>query len=118
MRRAVDRGDESGVATIWAVWSIVVVLSVAWVGLALGVAAARQHHLDGAADLVAISAATELSDGRPACASAGRVADANRVTLMRCVVDGTDVVVSVSDRLRLPPGFDANLVATARAGPR
>jgi secretion/DNA translocation related TadE-like protein len=109
--------DESGAATIWAVWSIVVVLSLGCVAMTVALATARQHRLDAAADLSAVSAAADLARGASPCPTAERVAAANGVALLACTVDGVDVVVSVTDRLRLPLGLVEHLVSRARAGP-
>ncbi len=106
-----------GYASIWA---------VAWIGcfLALTVAAllvagvvARQHHLDGSADLVALSAAGALRHGSDACEAASRVAATNQVSLGECRPDQGDVIVEVTDRVDLPLGLHLDLVGEARAGP-
>ena len=111
------RRDESGVATIWAVWSIVAVLGIGAAAGVVAAATARQHRLDAAADLSAVSAAGDLARGESACATAARVASANGAVLSTCTVDGTDVVVAVTDRIQLPLGIVETLVSRARAGP-
>lgn len=111
------RRSEAGFASLWAVWATAVVLVAGCVAMMLAVATARQHRLDGAADLAAISAATSLARGQPACSAAGEVAKGNQVTLTSCTVVGVDVLVAVSDELRLPFGIGGRLVSSARAGP-
>lgn len=108
---------ETGLATIWAACWMAVCLSVAGVAMTLAAAVAAQHHVDGAADLVSLSAAARLQHGADACAVAARAARANGVALQHCSVDGQDVVVVVSVRLRLPFGIDRQAQAAARAGP-
>lgn len=115
-RRAVARGDD-GIATVWAVSWMFVCLSLAWLALLAAAVTGRQHHLDGSADLVAVSAAARLERGGDACAVAVSVAEANTVHLVACQVDGADVVVTVTDEMALPFGVDGSLMTTARAGP-
>lgn len=108
---------EHGMATVWAVGWMAVCLTVAWVALVLAAAAARQHQVDGAADLVSLSAAARLQRGGDACAAAASVAGANRVVLDECQVDGTDVRVAVRAPLDLPFGIHRWVRGEARAGP-
>jgi secretion/DNA translocation related TadE-like protein len=109
--------DSAGVATVWATaWMLVLVL-VGGVGLVLGFAASRQHQVDAAADLVALSAAAGLHRGTDPCSVAARVASANRVTLHHCRVRREDVVVDVRAKVMLPFGVHPWISARARAGP-
>jgi secretion/DNA translocation related TadE-like protein len=110
--------SEAGLVTLWSLAWLFVCLTVAWVGLALGVGVAEQHHLDGSADLVALSAAKELESGGNACASASAVAKANRVELYGCRVVGADVVISVRTVVDLAFGLRPRITAEARAGPQ
>ncbi len=80
-------------------------------------AVAAQHHLDGAADLSAISAAAQLGRGGDPCAAARSVAAANKATLTACDIDGEDVLVSVRTRLELPFHISVPIGSQARAGP-
>lgn len=111
------RADESGVATVWAAAWIFVVTTLAWVGMIAAAATARQHKVDGSADLVAVSAAASLQRGGDACRTAARLASSNAVVLDSCRVDGEDVVVSVTDELSLPLAIRRQLIGHARAGP-
>jgi secretion/DNA translocation related TadE-like protein len=113
----VRRRDDDGQATVWAIGLIAVLVSLTWTTLLLAAGVARQHHLDGAADLAALSAAEARQRGLDACRTASRLAEANRVTLSDCTVDGFDVVVSVVDHLALPVGIEVHLTSRARAGP-
>ncbi|MDQ3486020.1 MAG: flp pilus-assembly TadE/G-like family protein [Actinomycetota bacterium] len=108
---------DDGFATVWGITWVVVILSIGWVCLLAAFAVARQHHVDGAADLVALSAAARVQDGGNGCEAAAQLAASNRVTLLACDLDGDDVVVEVSTVLRLPLGIEGRLVSRARAGP-
>ena len=110
--------DESGIATVWATaWMLVFVL-VGGVGLVLSVAEARQHQVDAAADLAALSAAARLQRPGEPCQAAADVATANHVVLVGCRVAAGDVVVSVRARVVLPFGLHPWVSSWARAGPR
>ena len=111
------RRDDDGQATVWAIGWIAVLVSLTWITLLLAAAVARQHHLDGAADLAAVSAAGDQQRGFDACRTASRLARANHVTLSDCTVDGLDVIVAVVDHLALPVGITVDLTSRARAGP-
>lgn len=116
--RSPSRGrEEAGVATVWAIAWIAVVMSLAWIGMLAAAVAARQHKVDGAADLVALSAAARLQRGGSACDEAAALAERNDVSLHTCAVDGTDVVVVVTDVVALPLGLDGRLESRSRAGP-
>jgi secretion/DNA translocation related TadE-like protein len=117
IRFAVDIAGEPGVATVLAVGWIVVLMTLGWIAVLAAVIAAAQHHLDGAADLAAVSAAQSLQSGQDPCAAATRVARSNGVSLRECRRDGLDVVVTVVDTIALPLDVDGGITATARAGP-
>jgi secretion/DNA translocation related TadE-like protein len=85
--------------------------------LVLTVVVARQHQVDAAADLAALSAAHRLQDRGPACPAARVVTEAHEATLTSCVVDGDDVSVEVTARMALPLGLSVDLRGRARAGP-
>lgn len=114
-RRPTRRHD--GFATVWGITWIVVILFIGWACLLVAVAVARQHKVDGAADLVALSAASRVQDGGDGCEAAAQRAADNAVTLVACDLEGSDVIVEVSTVLRLPFGIDGTLVSHARAGP-
>lgn len=109
---------EVGSATVWAAAWMLALMQVALLGLVVGAAVARQHRLDAAADLASLAAAAALRAGGTPCAAGSRTAGANHARLVRCRVDGRDVVVMVVDRLVLPFGIRLRISSTARAGPR
>lgn len=117
--RAGDAGGrtERGIATVWAVAWMFVCLTVGGIGALLAGAEVSQHHVDGAADLAALSAAARLQRGGDPCPTAAAVSAANQVTLVRCRVDGEDVLVTVRARLDLPFGLHPWVSGEARAGP-
>ncbi len=116
-RRRRCRRNQSGVATVWAVMWILVISSVGWLGIMVTSIAGRQHHLDGAADLVSLSAAARLQRGGDPCALAATIAAANEVSIRSCQRDGPDVIVTVETSTSLPFGLNGGLTSTARAGP-
>ena len=90
----------------------------AWVGMLAAAATARQHQVDGAADLVAVSAAARLQRGRRRLRVAR--ATSRRAMTCRCVscrVDGDDVVVGSRRRDELRLRDRRQLAGQARAGP-
>ncbi len=102
---------------MWAVACIGCLLAVAGGALLVAGVTARQHHLDGSADLVALSAAGALRDGSDACEAAAEVSAANEVVLRGCRLDHSDLIVVVTDELDLPLGLHLDVVSRARAGP-
>lgn len=111
------RQDERGGATVFAVACLAVMVLV---GAALGVVAAMvgaHRTAQSAADLAALSGATELGRGRDPCATAAAVASANGATVTTCTVEGRDVVVDVEVAGPRWLGQVADLTAAARAGP-
>jgi secretion/DNA translocation related TadE-like protein len=100
-----------------AVGWIGVLLTAGWIAMLTATIAAAQHHLDGAADLAALSAAQSAQSGDDACDAAARVARGNDVAVQECRRDGVDVVVTVVDHIDLPLNVDGAITATARAGP-
>ncbi|MEP6665183.1 MAG: Rv3654c family TadE-like protein [Nocardioidaceae bacterium] len=110
-------GEERGIGTVWAVTWILCLLSIGWLALVLVMAVAEQHHLDGSADMVSLSAANQLDAGGDACAVAERVAEQNDVELLTCTIEGDDVFVSVGDVVGLPWGIDGHITSSSRAGP-
>lgn len=110
-------GDR-GVATVWAVGAIAVLMSLAVFGLHLGQAVVVRHQAESAADLAALAGAGMVVAGeRYACAQARRVTDRMRVQLMSCRTRGWDVLVDVAAQ---PGGWLGALGAAtgrARAGP-
>ncbi len=116
-RRTGRRHGELGVATVWAVYWMFVLASVGMVALLAAMITATQHHLAGAADLAALSAAARLQHGGEACRSAADIARRNGVELTRCLLSGNDVEVTVTDTMALPFGLDGTMTQKSRAGP-
>ncbi len=85
---------------------------------------ATQVRVSQAADLAALSAAAKVWSGEAvACAEAGRIAAAHRVSVSQCRTDGLDVQVEVAAPPDLPvapivpEARTLRVSAVARAGP-
>jgi len=115
------RRDESGVGTVLAAVTAVVLITIAAAG-ALGLTyAAAARSVRAAADLVALSGAQAHSRGADACAEARRIAARNRVDVRDCAVTGdlidfvVQVRVSRTVGWRLP-GLPERVASIAYAG--
>jgi secretion/DNA translocation related TadE-like protein len=109
--------SESGVATIWglAIMGILLLLAAFSAGVVSLVGA--RHQAEAAADLAAIAGAQAAVNGGDACRSARRIAVANGGELVACGVDDEVVEVRVEvDSPRLL-GQVWTLIGRARAGP-
>lgn len=120
-RRAVGRArrEERGSGTVLALGIIGVLVAVAVAVSGLIQAQAAAGRARSAADLSALAGATALSSVlAPAdpCVTAGRVAQANGAVLESCVVDGEDVVVTVTVHTTVL-GVPRLAQSAARAGP-
>jgi secretion/DNA translocation related TadE-like protein len=106
-------GSDQGSASVWSLGAIAVLCVVFGAVLALGQAVVVRHRAAGGADLAALAAADHWAEGgAAACARAGRVAAAQGVRLVRCVIEGeTSDVTAASGR----GPFAAEV--RARAGP-
>lgn len=98
---------------------VAVLTSVAVGGVWIGAAVVARHRAQTAADLAALAAAGRLPAGpEAACREARALAEAMRVTLADCTIDGLDVVVITSVRVGVGGGWaDEPARAAARAGP-
>lgn len=95
---------------------IVVVVTVALLGVRVGSAVVARHRAQGAADLAALAAAARLPAGSAAaCQGALGVSRAVGAELVACAVEQLDVVISVSVTAGGLIGGRAQ--ASARAGP-
>ncbi|MFJ6073731.1 Rv3654c family TadE-like protein [Streptomyces sp. NPDC093065] len=114
MRRdAVRTAPDRGSATVWSVAAIAVLCLVFGVVLALGQAVVARHRAAGGADLAALAAADHWAGGGTvACDSAERVARAQGVRLVRCVLTG-----QVSDVTAASGREPFTAEVRARAGP-
>ncbi|OWA14903.1 hypothetical protein B9W64_16580 [Streptomyces sp. CS159] len=112
-RNAVRAVPDRGSATVWSVAAVAVLCLVFGVVLALGQAVVARHRAAGGADLAALAAADHWAEGgTAACDRADRVARAQGVRLVRCVLTGqVSDVTAASGR----EPFTAEI--RARAGP-
>jgi len=112
------RGDDCGVATVWAAGAVAVLLVMLVFGLHLAAAASGRHRAEAAADLAALAAASHALDGEPvACAYAVRVVEAMTVRLLSCRVAGWDAFVETTATSALAPPGTGEARGRARAGP-
>lgn len=95
---------------------IVVLVTVALVGVRVGSAVVARHRAQGAADLAALAAAARVPSGpAAACQGALEIARAMGAELADCTVAELDVVIAVVVAAGGPIGAPAR--ASARAGP-
>ncbi|MFJ8805624.1 Rv3654c family TadE-like protein [Streptomyces sp. NPDC102490] len=98
---------------MWSVAAIAVLCLVFGVVLALGQAVVARHRAAGGADLAALAAADHWArGGTAACGRASRVARAQGVRLVRCVITG-----QVSDVTAASGRGPFTAEVRARAGP-
>lgn len=110
--------DDRGVATVWAVGALAVLMVALVAGLHLGGALVARHHAESAADLAALAGAGRVVAGpEHACREAGRIATAMKVYLSSCRVRGWDVLVVVTTRQDGPLARLGTPTGRARAGP-
>ncbi|WP_420311430.1 Rv3654c family TadE-like protein [Streptomyces sp. YS-B37] len=96
-RRRRSRGSDRGSATVWSLGGMAVMCVVFGVVLALGQAVVARHRAAGGADLAALAAADHWAEGGAgACAWAERVARAQGIRLVRCVIVGETSDVTAS----------------------
>ncbi|MFF6980346.1 Rv3654c family TadE-like protein [Streptomyces sp. NPDC008343] len=118
-QRAVSLRSDRGSATVWSVGAIAVLCVVFGVVLALGQAVTTRHRAAGGADLAALAAADHWAEGgTAACARAERVAEAQGVRLVRCVLVGeVSDVTAASGRGPFAAEVRARAGPTGPAGP-
>ena len=105
---------ERGSASVFVVMALGVLMVAATVAAGVNGLISGHRRAQAVADLVALAGAG--AQATDPCAAAGRVAEANRAALTRCVPDTTDVRVSVSIAGIQLFGWTARLTAEARAG--
>ncbi|WP_437070903.1 Rv3654c family TadE-like protein [Streptomyces sp. enrichment culture] len=106
-------GGDRGSATVWSLGAIAVLCAVFGIVLALGQAVVVRHHAARGADMAALAAADHWpKGGAAACEHADRVARAQGVRLVRCVLDG-----EISDVTAASSRGPFTLESRARAGP-
>jgi secretion/DNA translocation related TadE-like protein len=109
---------ERGSATLLSLGIAAVLLGGCVVGVLWATVSVGHHRADAAADLAALSAAqAQQSNPGDACTVAGRIADAQRVSLKYCHAEGDIVAVVVAVQLRLGVLGTPVLTGEARAGP-
>lgn len=114
--RAARRTDERGVATVYAV-GLVAVLVVASVLLTLVASLfVGRREAEKAADLAALAGAQAHQAGADGCAAARERAEQNGAAVTSCALDGADVLVEVEVRGRRLLARLA-VPGRARAGP-
>jgi secretion/DNA translocation related TadE-like protein len=112
------RGQDRGVATLWAAGAMSVVLAVMVFGINLGAAASSRHRAEAAADLAALAAASHAGDGEAAaCAHGARVAHGMSARLVSCRLAGWEAAVEIEVRPSLALGSWGVAHGRARAGP-
>jgi secretion/DNA translocation related TadE-like protein len=95
-----------------------VLLAITVGAVHIGSAVVARHRAQAAADMAALSAATEIPAGsRVACEQASAVARAMRTALAACDVHELDVVVTVDAQVALALWGLGPARAIARAGP-
>jgi secretion/DNA translocation related TadE-like protein len=111
--------SQRGAGTLVVIGVVVVLALVALVGVGMGGFSTAQRATSGAADLVALSAASAYRDGADACAAAKSVASANEVDLTACTVAGDSIDYAVQVVVRRQGsvfGLPVNVTATSVAG--
>lgn len=117
-----QRGADTGSATIWVLACCALLMVVAWVATARGMAVLARHRAEAGADLAALAGAGRIGAGGDVCAAARRTAAGNGARVVACRArlgserrSGTvDVRVVVSVRLPLIGGEE--VTASAGAG--
>jgi secretion/DNA translocation related TadE-like protein len=115
--RTPDRREEAGIATIWGLAIMGILLMLAAVSAGVVSLVGARHRAEAAADLAALAGAEAVLDGRDACAAADRIASANAGELVRCTVNGEIVEVRVEVKAPRLLGTVWTLAGRARAGP-
>lgn len=116
------RRSEDGVAAVWTLALVGVLLTAAMTASVVIVHAVARQRVAAIADVAALVGAQTFTDP---CASAASSAYANDATLQACTFDGRDIVVTISQPA---PEFIARVLtilgqplpqvyASARAGP-
>jgi secretion/DNA translocation related TadE-like protein len=113
-----SRRSDSGIATLWGLAIIGILLLFAAVAAGVVSLIGARHQAETAADLAALAGAQTVAygDGDP-CQVASWVAVANRGRLTRCAVDGDSVEVRVEVESPRLLGQTWTLTGRARAGP-
>jgi secretion/DNA translocation related TadE-like protein len=112
-----ETGDRGSV-TIYACVGVMVLLLVTGLTVQLGAAVLARQRAETGADLAALAGAAQLLRGAEfACATAGRVAQANGVGMASCSADGPDLLVEVTAEVAGGGVLGGSATGRARAGP-
>ncbi|TBL27449.1 helicase [Verrucosispora sp. SN26_14.1] len=115
--RRVGGRDRGGVTVCLLAVGLIFVISGIF-GAGIGAARVARHQARVAADFGALAGAGRaLHDESQACARAAELVVANGARLVRCRVDGIDVLVTAEVAVRPLPGISRLATATSRAGP-
>ena len=111
--------QECGAATVLALAMSGVLLMVGAALSVVGAIVVDHRRAQAAADLAALAGAAAAGRGDPACVAAGAFAGLNDAQLLACSLDAEGTTVTVRVRVRGPHwlGQQADLEASARAGP-
>lgn len=109
--------DEDGVAVVWGVCAIALLVTVMFVCMYVAVLVAAHREAQASADLSALAGAGALRVGHDPCSSASVVARHNHGHLTRCTVSRLSVGIEVEVESRGPFGLRHLLRARAVAGP-
>lgn len=112
-----ESNGESGIATVWGLAIIGILLLLAAVSAGVVSLIGTRHQAEAAADLAALAGAQAAVDGRDACRAAERIATANQGDLVGCTVTGEIVEVRVEVAAPRLFGTEWTMAGRARAGP-
>ncbi|HKE69851.1 MAG TPA: Rv3654c family TadE-like protein [Nocardioidaceae bacterium] len=112
-----DRSADVGIATVWGVAIMGILLLFAAVSAGVVSLIGARHQAETAADFAALAGAQAAVDGEDACEAAREIAAANDGSMTSCKV--ADEVVEVRVDVDGPPllGTTWTLTGRARAGP-
>lgn len=109
-----DRGS----AAVWLAAFAALIGLATTVGVVHGGGVLARHRAETAADLAALAAAVQASEGASsACAAAGDIAARNGGAVTRCVLSDGEVDIEVATPFALGGLGSWTAVARARAGP-
>ncbi|WP_309223149.1 Rv3654c family TadE-like protein [Micromonospora sp. CP22] len=111
-------GGDRGGATICLLGVGLLFVVAGLFGAGVGTARLARQQARVAADLGALAGAARALQGEPeTCTRAGELVVANGARLVRCRLDGLDVLVTTEVVVEPLPGMTRTARATSRAGP-
>lgn len=109
--------DDSGMATVFTCVCVMALLAMTAMALHFGAAVLARHRVEIAADMGALAGAAVVLQGeQAACDRAAVVVAANNAAVETCVLDGADMLLTVTLAAHLGP-FAGTAIGRARAGP-